>query len=98
MEDKTNGVTWAVNLEAPASWQIEIANVYNAISLCGGLADFTYGHWKKNLSCGEQFRTRTAQIAVVKGNAEEAAQTLVRYSDKTEPVRPCERSLPVIYN
>ncbi len=98
VEDKTNGVTWAVNLEAPASWQIEIANVYNAISLCGGLADFTYGHWKKNLSCGEKFRTRTAQIAVVKGNAEEAAQTLVRYSDKTEPVMPCERSLPVIYN
>lgn len=98
VEDRTNGCTWAVKLEAPASWQIEIANVYNAISLCGGLADFNYGHWEKKLNNGERFRTRKAYLACVKGTVEHAAQTLVHYVEKTETMLPSEESLPVLYN
>lgn len=98
VEDRINGCTWAVQLEAPASWQIEIANVYNAVSVCGGLADFTYGHWKKSLKKGQTFGTHWAHIAVCKGSVEQAAQSLVHFTEKRERVLPSEESLPVIYN
>ncbi len=98
VEDKTNGCTWAVKPEAPASWQIEIANVYNAISLCGGLADFNYGHWEKKLAAGEVFCTRKAFIACRKGTVEEAAAALVHFEEKTQRFLPSEESLPVLYN
>lgn len=98
VEDRTNGCTWAVKLEAPASWQIEIANVYNALSVCGGQADFNFGHWEKKLGVGEGFRTRKAYLACVKGALEHAAQTLVHYVEKTETPLPSEKELPVLYN
>ncbi len=98
VEDRTHGCTWAVSLEAPASWQIEIANVYNAISLCGGQADFNYGHWEKKLGDGECFRTKKARLACVRGELGRAAQTLVHYVEKTETFLPSEESLPVLYN
>lgn len=98
VEDRTNGCTWAVKLEAPASWQIEIANVYNAVSLCGGQADFNYGHWEKKLAVGDTFRTRKAYIACKKGGLDETAQTLVHFTEKTERFLPSEEALPVLYN
>ena len=98
VEDRTNHCTWAVNLEAPASWQIEIANVNNALSLCGGLADFNYGHWEKKLNVGESFRTKKAYLVCCKGTLDRAHQALVGYAQKTQKFLPAEEELPVLYN
>lgn len=98
VEDRTNGCVWAVQAEAPASWQIEIANVYNGISLCGGLADFTFGHWKKELGAGESFATHSAYLTACRGDVERAAQRLVHFAEAKMYVLPSEEDLPVIYN
>lgn len=98
VEDRTNDCTWAVKIEAPMSWQIEIANVYNGISLCGGLADATFGHWKKQMEAGEIFRTRRAFITACHGGVERAAHNLVRASEISEAYLPSEEEMPVIYN
>ncbi len=98
VEDKTNGCAWAVQLEAPASWQIEIASAYNGISLGGGLADFAYGHWKKNLAVGETFRTHRAFLTACRGNFMKAAANLVRLQENGMDVPLSEKSLPVLYN
>ena len=98
VEDRTHGCTWAVQSEAPASWQMEIANVYNGISLCGGQADFTFGHWKKELGRGRSFATHSAWLTVCRGGLERAAQRLVHNAEGALNVPPAEEDLPVIYN
>ncbi len=98
VEDASYGCVWAVALEAPASWQIELCHVYNGLSLSGGQADFRFGHWKKTLKAGELFRTHRAYLTVVKGDIFAACRRLTaRLAQNIEP-RGNENEMPVLYN
>lgn len=98
LEDRISNVTWAVQLEAPDSWEIETIHRYGAVVLCGGHADFLYGHWRKNMENKEVFITRKAYVSVVEGNLDVACANITRYHDNLLHVPESEESLPIIYN
>ena len=98
IEDIENGVTWAVQVEVPSSWQIEAMHRYQDLTIAGGQADYLYGHWRKNLKKGEVFRTHKAYFTVVNGNLDNACAALTRYHDTIYKMPESEKSLPVIYN
>lgn len=98
IEDTAHGATWAVQLDAPSSWQIEALHRYGAITLTGGQADFLYGHWRKSLKRGEVFKTHSAFISAVKGDLTKACAALTDYHETRYRFPESEKSLPVIYN
>ena len=98
VEDKKNGVCWAAETEAPASWTIEAIFRNNAISVGGGRGDFLSAHWRKTLKTGETEKTNKAYLTVTKGTLENAAARLVRHFDDTDEIKDVERDLPVLYN
>ncbi len=98
VEDKKNGVCWAAETEAPASWTIEAVFRNNAISVGGGRGDFLSAHWRKTLKTGETEKTNKAYLIVTKGSLENAAARLARHFDDTDEIKDVERDLPVLYN
>lgn len=98
VEDKKNGVCWAAETEAPASWTIEAVFRNNAISVGGGRGDFLSAHWRKTLKTGETEKTNKAYLTVTKGSLENAAARLARHFDDTDEIKDGERDLPVLYN
>lgn len=98
VEDKKNGVCWAAEMEAPASWTIEAVFRNNAISVGGGRGDFLSAHWRKTLKTGETEKTNKAYLTVTKGSLENAAARLARHFDDTDEIKDVERDLPVLYN
>lgn len=98
VEDKKNGVCWAAETEAPASWTIEAVFRNNAISVGGGRGDFLSAHWRKTLKTGETEKTNKAYLTVTKGSLENAAARLARHFDDTDEIKDVERDFPVLYN
>ena len=98
LEDTITNVTWAVQLEAPDSWEIETIHRYGGVTLCGGHADYLYGHWRKNIDNKEVFVTRKAYVSVVEGNLDLACSHITRYHDNLLRVPESEESLPIVYN
>lgn len=98
VEDKKNGVCWAAETEAPASWTIEAVFRNNAISVGGGRGDFLSAHWRKTLKTGETEKTNKAYLTVTKCSLENAAARLARHFDDTDEIKDVERDLPVLYN
>ena len=98
VEDKKNGVCWAAETEAPASWTIEAVFRNNAISVGGGRGDFLSAHWRKTLKTGETEKTNKAYLTVTKGSLENAAARLAHHFDDTDEIKDVERDLPVLYN
>ncbi len=62
VEDKEAGVFWALSLACSSSWQIEAVRIDKGLSISAGLADYEYGHWRKTLRPGEEFRTPEAYV------------------------------------
>jgi alpha-galactosidase len=98
VEDKTGGVTWAVQIEAPASWQIEAQHHNSYLSLSGGLADYNYGHWRKTLQKGERFVTPKAFLTTTNDGLLKACDRLTDYMNTRIAPPPSEADLPIIYN
>lgn len=98
LEDKKNSVTWAVQTEAPDSWQIEALHRYGGITLTGGHADYLFGHWRKKLGKGEVFCTHSVFFTAVKGDLTKACAALTKYQETRYNLPLSENSLPVIYN
>lgn len=101
VEDTAAGVTWAVQLVCPGSWQLEVYRRDNGLCLSGGLADRELGHWMKTLKPGEIFQAPTAWVTVACGGIDEAAGRLVAVQELTlervtQPVS--EAALPVMFN
>lgn len=96
VHDRKRNVTWAVQLEAPASWQIEARRKDYGLAVTGGIADFDSGHWSKDLYPGQTFRTPSMYFTAVSGDAEKASQRLLDIHEKN---RPKTLSLPpVMFN
>ena len=98
IEDATNNCIWAVEIEAPAAWQIELCHVYNGIAVSGGQADFTFGHWKKCLRAGESFSTLNAYITVSTEGLYGACHNLVASKQGRAAENEFEREMPIMYN
>ena len=99
MEDRKNGVLWGAMLAHNASWQMEVFRKDDSVSLSGGLADYDFGHWKKELLPGESFQTPTAILTVACGDVDSVSQRMTRSMDSACEQGPeCEQELPVMFN
>ncbi|MGI6734896.1 MAG: glycoside hydrolase family 36 protein [Bacilli bacterium] len=98
LEDKSNGIVWAAQIEAPDSWHIEITHRNNGIHLSGGRGDFLGAHWQKTLEPGTSFKTNKAFVTVVKGELLDATNAIVDYFKTRVKCPASELNIPVIYN
>ena len=96
LEDRKAGVTWAVQLACPSSWQMEIRRKDDGLNLMASLADGDYGHWAKTVRPGEIFGTPEACVTAGQGGVDEVSQRLLTVHRARMP-RP-EAELPVLFN
>ncbi len=95
LENTTEKKFIGVQLNCASSWQIELFRKEEPLSLCGGLADYDFGHWCKDIEAGSSFTTPKAVIA--EGNSlEEVCHKLVN-AQKPRIAEP-DRDMPVIFN
>lgn len=98
-EDTKFGYSIGAQLAHPASWQMEVYNIDERVSLSGGLADREFGHWTKNLSKGEVFETPKAILTVAKEDVDGISHRLtMAQREHLTRVPEVEQSLPVVFN
>lgn len=95
LENSITGEFIGVQLYCPSSWQIELFRYKEPLTLQGGLADYDYGHWCKEIEAGENFVTPKAVVATGK-SLEEVCDLLVK-AQKPD-IAPVDEDLPVIFN
>ena len=98
IEDDAAGVVWAVQLEAPYSWQMEVYEEKETCSLSAGAADWEFGHWRKNIPAGAAFETSKAFLTVKRCSLLKACNALVREQDSRLSVPESENAMPVLFN
>ena len=96
VEDRKAGVTWAVQLACPSSWQMEIRRKDDCLNLMASLADEDFGHWARTVAPGKSFETPEAFVTVGAGGVDEVSQRLLTVHRRNMP-RP-DRELPVLFN
>ena len=96
LEDRRAGVTWAVQLACPSSWQMEIRRRDDCLNLMASLADGDFGHWAKTLRPGESFETPEAFLTVGEGGVDAVSQRLLTVHRARMP-RP-DAEPPVMFN
>ncbi len=96
LEDRKAGVTWAVQLACPSSWQIEIRRKDDCLNLMASLADEDFGHWAKTVAPGETFETPEAYVTAGTGGVDEVSQRLLTVHRRNMPHPDAE--LPVLFN
>ena len=77
IEDKAESVCWGVTNACSSSWQIEVVRNDDNLCVCGGIADYEYGHWRKFLAPGESFTTPKAYITVTGQGWENACDRML---------------------
>ena len=96
VEDRKAGVTWAVQLACPSSWQIEIRRRDDCLNLMASLPDEDFGHWAKSVKPGESFETPEAYLTAGEGGLDRVSQRLLTIHRHNMP-RP-DAELPVMFN
>lgn len=95
LENTETGEFTGVQLYCASSWQIELFRSQEPLHLCGGLADWEFGHWYKEIKPGERFETPKAMVA--RGSSlEEVCDRLVKA--QRPRIAPIDRDMPVIFN
>ena len=100
VEDTKSDIFWGVQLMHNASWQIELYRRGDDLEISGGLADYDFGHWKKQVAPGERFVTPTAILSVCRGGGiDKISQRMTAALDTAVDVGPVsEQELPIIFN
>ena len=98
VEDSSAGVVWAVQIEAPYSWQLEVYKEKETCALSGGMGDYEFAHWRKKVPAGATFTTDKAYLRVMRGSVLQAENALVRAADRRLNVPASEEELPVLFN
>ena len=96
IEDRKAGVTWAVQLACPSSWQMEIRRKDDCLNLMASLPDEDSGHWAKTVKPGETFETPEAYLTAGTGGPDGVSQRLLTVHRRNMP-RP-DAELPVMFN
>ncbi len=100
IEDRGAGVFWGVQLAHPGSWQIEAIRCDDRVMLCGGQADFDFGHWRKHIQPGDIWTTPEALLTVGTEGVDNICQrlTTMQAASLVKRRHRIERSLPVVCN
>lgn len=94
-----NGVIWGAMLEVPFSWQFEVYQEKETCSLSGGLADFEWGHWKKDVAPQGRFSTYRAYFTVANGGGVNGVcNRFLHFMDGNLTVPASEEEMPVLFN
>ncbi len=97
VEDPNGHIVWGVQIEAPYSWQLEVYQEKETCALSGGLGDYEFAHWRKEIPAGMSFTTHAARFVVGK-TLFGVCNALVREADSRLSVPEAEESMPVIFN
>ena len=98
IEDK-KGVILGVTMEAPYSWQMEVYQEKETCALSGGLGDYEFAHWRKEIMPGECFETHKAFFAVKRsGGVNAVCNALLHEADSRLCVPESEEEMPVLFN
>lgn len=95
VEDSENNQFIGAQLYCPSSWQIELFRYREPLTLLGGLADFDYGHWCKDILPNESFTSPKAVVAVG-DSLNKVCDMLVKAQNPT--ISQVDADLPVIFN
>ncbi len=100
IEDTKSDIFWGAQLMHNASWQMELYRRGDDLNISGGLADYDFGHWKKNVAPGGQFTTPTAILSVCRGGGiDKISQRLTAAIEAAVDAGPAsEQELPIIFN
>lgn len=100
VEDTKSDIFWGAQLMHNASWQMELYRRGDDLNISGGLADYDFGHWKKNIVPGEQFTTPTAILSVCRGGGiDRISQRMTAALEAAVDAGPAsEQELPIIFN
>ncbi len=98
IEDE-GGTIWAVSLQAPFSWQMEVYQEKETCSLTCGLSDYEFGQWRKRIPAGESFTTDEAFLCVkASGGVNAVCNAFNREADARLCVPSSEEEMPVLFN
>ncbi|MBO5525331.1 MAG: alpha-galactosidase [Clostridia bacterium] len=98
IEDES-GVIFSAMMEAPYSWQMEVYEEKESCSLSGGLGDYEFAHWRKEILPGESFETDKAYLRVKRqGGVNGVCNDFVHFMDARLSVPQSEESMPVLFN
>ena len=98
VEDREEGVFWAVSCACSSSWQIEATRNDKALGISAGLADYEFGHWRKILVTQEEFVSPEAYVTAVKGDLTTACDRLLDVQRVKLNRSQRVESLPAIFN
>ena len=90
LQDHQENTTWLVELDARASWQIDLARIDDRLTMYGGLPDRDSGYWFKKVKPHETYTTPVSYMTVGHGD-------LLRVSRNLQAIEKKNR-LPVLYN
>ena len=102
IEEKNEGIFWSVQIEHSGSWRFEVGGPgfnEDCLHIQGGLGNYMYAHWSKNLEPGEEFESARTSLACIQGGMDDAlnamhlhrTRTLIKHSIS-------DRNFPVIFN
>lgn len=98
VEDREEGVFWGIQLEAPASWQMELSRDGDCCSFSAGQADAEFGGWSKKIEPGERFDSRKAYVSTGTSLDDVCANLLDMHVKYAETQPESEKELPIIFN
>lgn len=98
LEDRQAGVTWALQPDAPASWQCDCLRRDDGVSIAAGPADHEFGHWWRDLAPGGIYEAHAVSAVCVVGGVDEACEALVAAIDHGVESPAAEQHLPVAFN
>lgn len=100
MEDTKSDLFWGAMICHNASWQMEVYRRGDDVNLSGGLADYDFGHWMKEIAPGETFATPTAILSVCRGGGVDciSQRMTAAVEDAVNQGPESEQELPIIFN
>lgn len=100
MEDTKSDLFWGAMICHNASWQMEVYRRGDDVNLSGGLADYDFGHWMKEIAPGETFVTPTAILSVCRGGGIDgiSQRMTAAVEDAVNQGPESEQELPIIFN
>lgn len=100
MEDVKSDLFWGAQIMHNASWQMEVYRRGDDVNLSGGLADYDFGHWMKEIAPRERFVTPTAILSVCRGGGIDriSQRMTAAVADAVNGGPASEQELPIIFN
>ena len=95
LENSENEEFLGVQLYCPSSWQIELFRYKEPLTLVGGMADYDYGHWCKEIAPGQKFVSPKAVVAIG-DSLNKVCDSLVKAQNPD--IAEVDTDLPVIFN